>query len=637
MLAVDVRARVRHRPIEHPVGVARRPVLERLRPRRSGPIDLPLLLRHGRRGRRALCGRTAGIGVGGAAVGVLERGWSRVSLLQLFRPELAVVQLPLALCGGAVCHGGRGMGLLGGAWFALLLLWFRNRSARTARAAWQTGDPCFGTDAHAAVSVAGRLWGPVRVLAVRFVGALRVRLSGERGWRRRRRRRRRRRLGRRTEDRARQALLMRAWRLPVAHGLGWAGGERDRSSGRRRLRRLALRRVRGPLGARLAGAWRPHGTPLVPLGERRPILRGLAVALRQSRRRRRLRRLRSMGIRGSGAWSLDRRGLRYVRRLHVRRRGGRRACCRRADGSAGRGVAISMVGAWRRRVLLLPLHRARRVLLRREGVPAGAASGGRGGLSVWRGRGRRPAADARRSEVARRDLLERRGRPAVRIGSRGRKRRGRRERAGWQMLRAVVVREVAAGRRLGLAVVAERLLRVCLDRSRWDRLLGLLCWRLLRWRLWRPARRRRGRAVVVQHAAEVHLRLGFWRRSSPGLAFCFFFFFFSLVLTASHVAATPSKRCRPASLAAHPLVDRQGPSSAGPLSGVPRMQQSWYAARRAVVACLDVRGGGTANGVASSCRAFDFDRQQRSAIRSSPVWQRGRWSQSLSQLSPQAE
>jgi hypothetical protein len=196
--------------------------------------------------------------------------------------------------------------------------------------------------------------------------------------------------------------------------------------------------------------------------------------------------------------SHDRWSLRDVRRLHIRA-GGRRAC--HTHGTRGLGVAVSVVGAGRR--VLVSLHGARGILLRRKWIAGGTAERSRGVLSVWRGH--RAGAKTRGSQVGW-DLLELRRWPAG-VGTRGRSLERRRgcEWARRHMVRAIVLGDVPTRGRLGLAVVAERLLRVCLHRSRREG--GLLRWLLGRRRR-RLARGRGGRDVIVQHAPEIHLDLG---------------------------------------------------------------------------------------------------------------------------------
>jgi hypothetical protein len=103
----------------------------------------------------------------------------------------------------------------------------------------------------------------------------------------------------------------------------------------------------------------------------------------------------------------------------------RRTC--HAHRSRRWGVAVSMEGVIRR--VLVSLHRARRILLRRERIAAGTAEGGSWGLSVWRGPW---TSETRRSEIVGGKLLERRRRRPVNVGTRGLglKRRGGCERAG---------------------------------------------------------------------------------------------------------------------------------------------------------------------------------------------------------------
>lgn len=67
------------------------------------------------------------------------------------------------------------------------------------------------------------------------------------------------------------------------------------------------------------------------------------------------------------------------------------------------------------------------------------------------------------------------------------------------MVRAIVVGDMPPRRRLSLAVVAKRLLWICLHRSRRRR--GLL--RMLL-QLWRFVRGSCGRDIIVQHAPEIH-------------------------------------------------------------------------------------------------------------------------------------
>lgn len=156
-----------------------------------------------------------------------------------------------------------------------------------------------------------------------------------------------------------------------------------------------------------------------------------------------------------------------MRPLHVRA-GGRRAC--HTHGRRGLGIAVSVICGGRR--VLVSLHGARGVLLLRwEGIATGAAQRGSWGLSVWRGY--RSRAKTRRPEIVGRDLLELRRRRPVGVGIRGGLKRGRGcEWARGHMVRAIVVGDVPSGRWLGLAVVAKRLLRICLHRSRRRR--GLL-------------------------------------------------------------------------------------------------------------------------------------------------------------------